>query len=95
MPVLDGIAATCAIKKSRPQTHIVLLTLHHSRELLSQAFQAGARGYVLKADADGELLKALRIVTGDGSYISPKIDESSARSVVHEISWSPPRDEEL
>jgi DNA-binding NarL/FixJ family response regulator len=85
MPILDGIAATQVIKKSHPQTHVILLTLHNSRELLSRAFQAGARGYVLKADVDGELLKALRIVTGDGSYISPKIDENSARAVVREI----------
>lgn len=89
MPVLDGIAATLAIKKSQPQTHIILLTLHNSRELLSRAFQAGARGYVLKADVDDELLKALRIVVGDGSYISPKIDESSAKAVVREISSDP------
>ena len=85
MPVLDGIAATEAIKKKHPTTHVILLTLHNSRELLSRAFQAGARGYVLKADVDGELLKALRIVTGEGSYISPKIEESSARAVVREI----------
>ena len=85
MPVLDGIAATQVIKKSFPDTHVILLTLHNSRELLSRAFQAGARGYVLKADADGELLKALRVVTGEGSYISPKIDESSANAVVREI----------
>lgn len=89
MPVLDGIAATLAIKKSQPQTHIILLTLHNSRELLSRAFQAGARGYVLKADVDDELLKALRIVVGDGSYISPKIDESSAKAVVREITSDP------
>ncbi|HTZ31634.1 MAG TPA: response regulator transcription factor [Methylomirabilota bacterium] len=85
MPILDGIAATQAIKKANPHTHVILLTLHNSRELLSRAFQAGARGYVLKADVDGELLKALRIVTGDGSYISPKVDESSAKAVVREM----------
>jgi len=85
MPILDGIAATVAIKKSHPQTHVILLTLHNSRELLSRAFQAGARGYVLKSDVDAELLKALRVVTGDGSYISPKIDENSAKSVVREM----------
>jgi len=62
---------------------------NNSRELLSRAFQAGARGYVLKADVDGELLKALRIVTGDGSYISPKIDESSATGAVREITSGP------
>jgi DNA-binding NarL/FixJ family response regulator len=72
MPILDGIAAAEIIKRKYPQTHIVLLTLHNSQELLRKGFQAGARGYVLKADADDELLKALRVVVGDGSYISPR-----------------------
>lgn len=85
MPVLDGIAAAEIIKRDHPETHIVLLTLHNSQELLRRGFRAGARGYVLKADADGELLKALRVVVGDGSYISPKIDGQTAEIVIREV----------
>jgi DNA-binding NarL/FixJ family response regulator len=85
MPVLDGIAAAEIIKRFHPETHVILLTLHNSQELLRKAFEAGARGYVLKADADGELLKALRIVTAEGSYISPKIDTQAAEEVVRQI----------
>jgi DNA-binding NarL/FixJ family response regulator len=86
MPVLDGIAASEIIKRDHPETHIILLTLHNSHELLHKGFQAGARGYVLKADADGELLKALRVVVGDGSYISPKIDNRTAEVVIRDVS---------
>jgi len=85
MPVLDGIAAAEIIKRRQPGTHIVLLTLHNSQELLRKGFQAGARGYVLKADADDELLKALRVVVGDGSYISPKIDDRTAELVIRDV----------
>ena len=85
MPVLDGISATEIIKREHPDIHIVLLTLHNSLELLRKAFHVGARGFVLKADADGELLKALRVVTGDGSYISPRIDNTVAEEVIREI----------
>jgi two-component system, NarL family, response regulator NreC len=85
MPILDGIAAAEIIKRKYPQTHIVLLTLHNSQELLRKGFQAGARGYVLKADADDELLKALRVVVGDGSYISPKIDDRTAEMVIRDV----------
>jgi len=85
MPVLDGIAATETIKRSYPQTHIVLLTLHNSQEVLRRGFQAGARGFVLKSDADGELLRALRVVTGDGSYISPKMDSQDTQLVIREL----------
>jgi two-component system, NarL family, response regulator NreC len=85
MPVLDGIAAAEIIKRRQPRTHIILLTLHNSQELLRKGFQAGARGYVLKADADDELLKALRVVIGDGSYISPKVDDRTKEIVIRDI----------
>jgi len=39
----------------------------------------------LKADAEEELMKALRVVIGDGSYISPKIDQSVVAQVIGEI----------
>jgi two-component system, NarL family, response regulator NreC len=86
MPGLSGIEATRAIHKSHPETKVVLLTLHEAGELVKSAFRAGARGYLLKVDADKELLKALRVVIGDGSYISPKIDPRVADSVIHEMS---------
>ena len=85
MPVLDGIAATEAILRQHPGTHVVLLTLHNSQELLRRGFEAGARGFVLKSDADDELLSALRVVMGDGSYISPKMDQHVAELVIREI----------
>jgi two-component system, NarL family, response regulator NreC len=85
MPLLDGIAAAEIIKREHPDVHILLLTLHNSQELLRRAFRAGVRGYVLKADVDEELLRALRVVVGEGSYISPKIDESTARVVIEDF----------
>jgi two-component system, NarL family, invasion response regulator UvrY len=62
-----------------------LLTLHESSEVLRSGFRAGANGYLLKADAEEELMKALRVVVGDGSYISPRIDPSVATTIVKEI----------
>jgi DNA-binding NarL/FixJ family response regulator len=88
MPVMDGIAATEAIKRTHPHTQVVLLTLHNSQEVLRKGFQAGARGFVLKSDADGELLRALRVVVGDGSYVSPKMDGQATDVVIREVSSS-------
>lgn len=85
MPVLNGIEATKIISKSHPEIKIVLLTLHDSAELLRSGFRAGARGYLLKSDAEQELLKALRVVVGEGSYISPRIDGQLSKSVVEEL----------
>ena len=88
MPELNGIEATRAIRKKQPGIKIVLLTLHDSSELLRIAFRAGARGYLLKTDAEQELVKALTVVIGEGAYISPKIDSEVVKSVVTEMGLS-------
>lgn len=89
MPELNGIEAARAIHQLQPRVKIVLLTLHESAELVRSAFRAGAQGYLLKSEAEQELLRALRIVTGEGTYISPKVDPQVAKTVVHEISSNP------
>ena len=88
MPGLNGIEATRAIRKTQPAVKVVLLTLHESAELVRNAFRAGARGYLLKTDAEQELVKALTVVIGEGSYISPRIDREVVNSVINEISGS-------
>ena len=85
MPGVNGIEATLAIRKAHPEVMIVLLTLHESADLVRIAFRAGARGYVLKTDAEQELLKALQAVIREGTYISPRIDREVAKSVMSEI----------
>jgi len=85
MPGLNGIEATRAIRKTQPGMKIVLLTLHESAELVHSAFRAGARGYLLKTDAEQELVRALTVVTGQGTYISPRIDSAVIKSVISEI----------
>jgi DNA-binding NarL/FixJ family response regulator len=89
MPGLNGIEATRAIRKFQPEAKIVLLTLHESADLVRSAFRAGARGYLLKTDAEQELVKALTVVVGDGTYISPRIGKEVASSVIGELTQSP------
>jgi DNA-binding NarL/FixJ family response regulator len=89
MPGLNGIEATRAIRKTQPAVKIVLLTLHESAELVRGAFRAGASGYLLKTDAEQELVKALTVVTGQGTYISPRINSTVVKSVISEISGTP------
>jgi DNA-binding NarL/FixJ family response regulator len=67
MPVLNGLEATRIIRDAHPETKVLLLTLHSSTELVRSAFRAGARGYVLKSDAEQELVRALNVVLGDGT----------------------------
>jgi DNA-binding NarL/FixJ family response regulator len=86
MPGLNGIEATRVIRKTQPGVKIVLLTLHESAELLRSGFRAGATGYLLKTDAEQELVKALTVVIGEGTYISPKMDSEVVKGVINEMS---------
>jgi DNA-binding NarL/FixJ family response regulator len=86
MPGLNGLEATRMIRNILPDTKILLLTLHSSTELVRSAFRAGARGYVLKSDAEAELVRALNVLAGDGTYVSPGIDQNFAqRAILEEL----------
>ncbi len=89
MPGMDGIQATRTVRAANSRIKIVLLTLHESVEVLRSGFRAGANGYLLKADAEEELIRALRVVVGDGSYISPKIDSRVVDQVIKDIGSRP------
>jgi DNA-binding NarL/FixJ family response regulator len=59
LPDLNGLDATRKILKESPRTEVLVLTMHHSEELVRDVLQAGARGYVLKSDADASLITAI------------------------------------
>lgn len=73
MPELNGIEATHRIKKSHPNIQIIILTVHSNEEYISQIFQAGASGYIMKDSAPDELIEAIRSVSRGNKYLSPKL----------------------
>jgi len=60
MSGMDGIATTKAIKEAHSSVRIVILTSFHDKQLVQQAMQAGAVGYVLKDASKDELADAIR-----------------------------------
>jgi two-component system, NarL family, response regulator DegU len=82
MPGISGLEAARTIHEREPEIKIILLTLHDSKELIRNAFRLGVKGYLLKADADQELIRALQVVSGQGRYLSPKIDPSLVNGTV-------------
>jgi DNA-binding NarL/FixJ family response regulator len=70
MPHLRGLEATREIKKLYPRVKVIFLTMHRSKEFLQQALEAGADGFLLKEDADFELLRAIQTIRGGGKFIS-------------------------
>jgi DNA-binding NarL/FixJ family response regulator len=79
MPEMNGLAAAQAIKQRRPETAIVALTRHDDAAFVDELMKAGASGYVLKQSPTKQLLQAVRIVYGGGSYIDEALVEQSAR----------------
>ena len=51
MPIMNGIEATGVIKEARPESKILMLTMHDNREYIMKVMQAGAVGYMLKETA--------------------------------------------
>lgn len=71
MPNLRGLEATREIKIINSDIKVLILTMHKDQEYLYHAFAAGAEGYLLKEDADSELISAIDTLRKGGTYISP------------------------
>jgi DNA-binding NarL/FixJ family response regulator len=75
MPNLRGLEAIREIKKLLPNTHVLMLTMHKEEDYLSQALTAGASGYLLKQEADPELVNAVQTIQCKKTYLSPNISD--------------------
>jgi two-component system response regulator NreC len=73
MPNLNGIDAIKQIKKSIPETKIMIMTMHTREQYIRQALREGASGYLLKESTPEELVNAIRTVHKGGVALSPSI----------------------
>ena len=70
MPELNGLEATRQIRKMLPRTEVIILSLHFSDQLVREVVDAGVHGYVLKSDADEDLLKAVEALSNRRSFFT-------------------------
>jgi DNA-binding NarL/FixJ family response regulator len=75
MPGIDGIEATRLIKKVYPQIKVVVLTNYDDAEYVLEAIKAGSDGYVLKDVNKGDLIRIVRTVVNNQSFIDPEVTE--------------------
>jgi DNA-binding NarL/FixJ family response regulator len=75
LPELNGLDATRQILKESPRTEVLVLTMHHSEELARNVLQAGARGYILKSDADESLIAAVDTLRQHKPFLTSKVTE--------------------
>jgi DNA-binding NarL/FixJ family response regulator len=76
MPLLNGVEAARRIRKASGQTEVLILTMHESEELVQQVVETGARGYILKDDADKILLAAVDAVRQHKPYFSTRVSNA-------------------
>lgn len=73
MPMLDGIAATRAIRTAHPGVRVVVLSSFDDQGRVRQALAAGATGYVLKDCTPEELLTAIRSAAAGHAPLDPRV----------------------
>jgi DNA-binding NarL/FixJ family response regulator len=83
LPELNGLDATRQILKDTPRTEVLVLTMHHSEELARNVLQAGARGYVLKSDADQSLIAAVESLRQHKPFLTSTVTEFVLDDYLH------------
>ena len=85
LPGESGIACTARLKEALPGVQVIMLTVYRNQELIFQALQAGACGYLLKRSSPDELLAAIAEVRSGGAPMTSEI----ARMVVEAFQKKP------
>ena len=72
MPDLNGLEAARRIHKLFPNTGILILTLHFSDQLVRDIVEAGARAYIMKSDADRDLVSAVEALADHRTFFTAR-----------------------
>ncbi len=73
MPKLSGLAVIRSLWERRFPAKIILLTMHEDEDLFNEAMNLGVGAYVLKENAAGDLLNAIRCVVDGKTFVSPSL----------------------
>jgi DNA-binding NarL/FixJ family response regulator len=76
MPILNGLNAAREVNRCSPKTKTILLTQHDEDQYVSEALEAGVKGYVLKSQVASDLLEAVRQVSRGQVYLSPAVSRA-------------------
>jgi DNA-binding NarL/FixJ family response regulator len=75
MPNLNGLAATRQLAQHDPSLKIIVLTITDSDQVIREALDAGARGFVLKSDAVRDLVSAIEALQRGQMFFTPRVNE--------------------
>ena len=83
MPLLNGLEAARQLRTLVPNSKLIFLTMHASPTYATEAFQAGASGYLLKHSAAEELSQAIQSVLQGRHYLTPLLTKEMMGSVLN------------
>ena len=100
MPRMTGLQATREIKAMAPEIQVLMLSMHADERYLFEALKAGASGYVLKAEADQDLVEAARAVGRGEAFLTNAAERSLIREWMSDKAAGPrepltPREQEV
>ena len=75
MPRMSGLELVHNLQAQKAQFKVIFLTMHKTEDMLFEAFDMEANGYVLKENAFDELAQAIRTVYAGGTYVSPALSQ--------------------
>jgi DNA-binding NarL/FixJ family response regulator len=76
MPGLNGVEAARQIRRALPSTEVLIFSMHESEQLVRDAIAAGARGYVVKADAPAQVVAAVAALADHKPFFTPSVSEA-------------------
>jgi DNA-binding NarL/FixJ family response regulator len=82
MPKLTGLQVTREIKRQAPEVSVLILSMHDDERYLFEALRAGASGYVLKTQADADLVEAIRAVQRGEPFLTPAAQQALIKDVL-------------
>jgi len=85
MPRLAGTDAAQHISEKLPNSRIIIVSMHSDESYVLRALKAGARGYLLKASPEADVLAAARAVAAGNAYFSPSITRMLVDDYMSEI----------
>jgi len=85
MPSLNGIQGASQIIKVLPNTGIIMLSMHSDETYITRALAAGAKGYLLKDNAEVDLYRAVEVVSQGKPFFSPAIANTLLEDYMHQM----------
>ena len=81
LPGVNGVRITHRIKKRYREVHVIMLSMYEDIAHITESFQAGASGYVIKTHPSGELIKTIGSVVKEGVSIPPTVEHKLLKGI--------------